>query len=83
VAAPGGGGGAAVPTTCLVTIPGIGSATGVGKVVQQPSGTESLTCNGSLDPGATLPSRAVTISSDGCLTVVTPSGHVVAHCKPR
>jgi hypothetical protein len=80
-AAPGGGADV-VPTTCLITLPGIGTAVGTGKVVFIPSGGQALICNARLEEGATLPSRAVTIANGVCVTLVTPSGNVVAHCRP-
>jgi hypothetical protein len=77
-----GGGAIVVPTTCLITLPGFGTATGPGTVTILPTGAQVIQCSAQLPPAATLPTRAVRIENGSCVTIVTPSGHVIGHCRP-
>lgn len=80
-AAPGGGA-LVLAAPCTLSLPGGLTATGTGQQVVLPNGAEVVRCSAQLAPGSPLPTRAVTISFGSCITVVTPTGHVVGHCRP-
>lgn len=71
-----------VPTFCSIVLPGIGTAEGPGQVILLPNGSTVINCSAELLATATAPAKAVRIESGGCLSVVTPSGHVIATCRP-
>lgn len=81
-AAPGGAGALVLPSPCSLSLPGGFLATGEGTQIVLPNGSELVRCDATLVPGSPVPSRTVTISAGDCLTVVTPTGHVVGHCRP-
>jgi hypothetical protein len=81
LAAPGKGA-LVVPTFCSIILPGIGTAEGPGQVVLLPNGGTVINCSAQLLTTAAAPAKAVRIESGGCLSVVSPSGHVIATCRP-
>lgn len=81
LAAPGKGA-LVVPTFCSIILPGIGTAEGPGRVVLLPNGSEVIHCSAQLLSTAAVPAKTVRIESDGCLSVVMPSGDVLATCRP-
>ena len=77
-AAPGGGA-VTAPVTCLVSVPGFPDATGTGRVVITPSGSQLVICHAQL-PGGSAPSKTMRFESGPCTIVVTVGGPVTARC---
>lgn len=78
-AAPGGGA-VTVPSTCLISLPGLfPDVTGTARIVVTPQGGQRVSCHAQLPAGVAPPAKALRIASGSTLIVVTPSGQINAH----